>query len=196
MPIVGYLIIYSNLIRELYCRMATTILLNPEGSCISGSTTSYDLHLTYIGLFFLGCGSLLFSTGCPQIFKTYSDAATYVRGEQRTTTPMDLTSMVMHIGDIDKDDANRFLKYADTDMDALPDHWDHPIWETIGNVLGNRATKDVMKTYYQTNDVWERYWLRIPCGLMFLVGFLFVLFPSIKTLIEVARILISSVGIR
>ena len=104
--------------------------------------------------------------------------------------------MVMHIGDIDKDDANRFLKYADTDMDALPDHWDHPIWETIGNVLGNRATKDVMKTYYQTNDVWERYWLRIPCGLMFLVGFLFVLFPSIKTLIEVARILISSVGIR
>jgi hypothetical protein len=171
-PVIGYMIIFNRALLE-YMELGLQYL-NADETVKQGSGvpldrfTAVNLYFLYFGLCALGVGSLLFRLSCPEIFKKYNDAASFVLTEQAITT-------------------QRTMDLYQHDFSSYGATIDRNKYSTIN---GDMRT-DVMRTYYQTLDQHSVPILRLVVAVLFAIGFALLTWPSLRVLYAVAQSLLS-----
>lgn len=82
-PVIGYLILFNEFVAT---QLSASIFVEIAGDAQPESLSS-TLFLIYFGLFFLGIGSMLFTTRCPKTLKSNASVHSYVESEKSLLSP-------------------------------------------------------------------------------------------------------------
>jgi hypothetical protein len=197
MPFIGYLIIYSDVVRALYCNTWNDLIFQSDAACQSGSGFSIRLHLLYLGFFVLGVGSIIFSMACPRVVKRYVDRSDYAIQEYSGTSEVNLRYMFEVI-------SNHFPERAKQILTAYGDgarYWEPARWRVDSKHEGEwnpeiennyrNAKVDVMRDYEWSDHARNRV-AKWACCFAFVIGLTFVSIPSAITLVRVLEIIVTT----
>lgn len=189
MPFVGYLIIYTDLVQQLYCTAWTELANRKSADCAAfGRDFATRLHLLYLGLFLIGCGSLVFSVGCPRVVRRYADANDFVREEYETASKRNVRYYSKRVRELDPEMALVVKTSNAPAMARITGRPESASPAALTDEDYRDAKVDVMRAYFVSCNAFARRRALRACTLLFLAGFALVSLPNVAMFLNITWI--------
>lgn len=179
-PFVGYLIIYhSKLDQFIFFGGVQNGLLVETSKCIPFMSGTEKLNFLYIGLTFLGFGSIVFRVFAPQLMKNFPSISEYVERELMRVTARNLRSMFTTIRarrrGIAKDFVDRapWLQRDNCSLKIASDHF--------RQLKDDQIQIDVLRSFYNVNNRYTARFCVYLTALLYLFGFFLLAIPSLAS---------------
>lgn len=165
-PFVGYLIVYNESISSY---LSLTDIIGQEIN--DPSEVFWRLYLTYMGLIFLGLGSLIYSIFCPRAIKRYPNSVDFIERELQFVNRYRFENLARDYRFIDP------FKYqgAESRRDIDPRHTN---FDDDDKVVLLRFD------YLRLND--SKILSREVCFFLFILGMILLSIPSVSTFVKIS----------
>lgn len=182
MPVLGYFIIYNDFVADLF-PVDQKIISVPERSphTIFEFSITTRLHLAYIGLFLIGCGSLMFNTLCPSLIRRHQTSEAYISSEIETLSARDMFDIF---------ERSKHLKQAgDREITRQINSLEQSLSASTVIQLSRQSKIDAMKLDFKALDA-SLTAVRLLTASAFGAGFIALFTPSAISAINVIAIIL------
>jgi hypothetical protein len=193
-PFIGYFIIFNEYISR-YLQLSADAIGIYSGDINAFSAGISRLRQLYIGLVLIGLASILFKTCCPAIISRHRDLYEYVESELKIMSAERFTSIQTRLRRLRSWGRVEWQERIDRALNTTLQHYrkamaeQHPlVWE--GWINENRLSLTAVLTiaYKLENDA--RVIARWFIAVFYIIGFLFLAWPSLRIFINVMHSLI------
>jgi hypothetical protein len=163
-PFVGYLLTFSDLVFKY---------IAPTGSYIERFTDPmWSLKILYLGLFFVGLASIIYSWKCPNIIKAHSSPSDFFASDKLFYTNHATLTLLLRRKGVPKSIRDKFSFFELNNADVSAEH--------ASSLAG------IMAFYYNELDNSERL-PRIVSSILYVAGFTLMVIPGFTTFVNVMR---------
>jgi len=203
-PFIGYLILFNNELANYFVLSAELIGASSEVNIIDKENIS-RLYYLYYGLITLGVSSILFSIFCPAVIKDHENEFNYINSEVQIFTTNRVNLAYLEISQtlpLDSEEYKSFekivKKYNSSKDDAVASFKGGMSPEFDFQGVVNEKKSNESKAY---TDMLNLYWdlkntsgiaLRLIILVMYILGFVLVLIPSINVFWKVLVLTLGS----
>lgn len=176
-PIFGYLILFNENVIHFFS--PTLEISNLNSSLVENVDGKTKLYYIYFGLTFLGLATFLYQVTCPNLIKQYSSVRGYIKENVEFMTQNRVLSLSKHITEryephLITNKAISFIDNKNFDISS----------QTDSDNLRHFAI-DILQHFWNLNT-WSNCLLRSMVLILFLIGFLCLLIPSVEMFFKIA----------
>jgi len=178
-PLIGYVILFNEKLVE-WSRLLTEVGGDKTG-------ISFRLLCIYFGLVFVGMGSTLYSVFCPDRVKRYPRASDYISEAYDSMNAREFNAIRQIV------ERSLPLDKALVDIGNRLDTLRNDLGSDIRDLHDYREFRTtILDLYYKLLNE-RRPTIRIVCSILFGIGFVFLIIPSVSVFIRVCLI---ALGVR